>query len=555
MQLLNNAAYNPTMSVSIIEEKKIIIHNVLKAIVLTGVILAVLTALRDYNTGIEISNSLVNIFFLLVLSGVIIFGKNISYSIKSAVLIAVTIFMGVKVMLVNGVIAGTFYFFIVAATISLLMLSQKRATILIVLISLIYFATSTLITFGFITPRIDVANIDVKIKWLLDLFTYSLVLFMLIGGVGRLHRTFLTSIQELDETNQKLNQSNEELTNQLEQIRAMQIKVEQTEFNFKRLFDESNDGIILCDKEGVIIESNISISRMLDYPKSFLIGNKASDFVIADDKRVIDQLAIEKVNRSKIKEIYILTRPGARVPVEINYSPIMLEDEKVLLVTVRDIRERKLTEQKVLNAVIQAEENERSRFATDLHDDLGPILSSIKMYIQSLRTHEDSEDKKELVNRLVYTVDDSIKSIRRISYNLSSHLLQNMGLVNALKTHADRINLSNTMKVQFQHNLSPEQRLSSNIEIVIYRVVLELINNSVKHSQGNLITIDLAYINEQLMIHYTDNGIGFDIDKMLYDNTKGIGLKNILSRIKSIQGMLHFETRNVGFSLSINVNL
>jgi signal transduction histidine kinase len=130
-----------------------------------------------------------------------------------------------------------------------------------------------------------------------------------------------------------------------------------------------------------------------------------------------------------------------------------------------------------------------------------------------------------------------------------------MGLINALQTHADRINFSNSMRITFSHNFDESQRLASNIEIVIYRVVLELITNSIRHSQGTMITINLELKPSQLIISYSDNGIGFDIDKMLHDNSKGIGLKNILSRIKSIKGMLNFETQKSGFSLAIDVNL
>ncbi len=550
----SNPRLNP-MAISITDEKKIIIHNVLTALIFTGVVLNFITIIRDIDMGVNIMNAIINSSVLVIVILILLFGKRLHHEIKSWIFITICGFIGSKVILVNGVISGTFYFFVLAALIALLIFKRPVALLLIILISALYIILSSMMAFRILRPTIDVAQTNLTIKWLGDLCSYALVLFIVIGGVGRMQRTLIRSIEEQDETNQKLNQSNEELLNQLEHIRAMQKKVEQTEINFQRLFQESNDGILLCNGEGVIIEANNSISTMLEYPKTYLVGNKASAFVIADDKRAIDQLSIEKIHRAKIREMHVVTQHGARIPVEINYSPISMNDETVLLVTVRDIRERKQTEQKVLNAVIQAEENERSRFAKDLHDDLGPILSSIKMYIQSLRTHEDSEDKKELINRLVFTVDDSIKSIRRISYNLSSHLLQNMGLINALNTHAERINLTDSLKIAINHNFPESHRLASNIEIVVYRVVLELITNSIKHSQGTTVTIDLQLKDDQLMVNYSDNGIGFDIDRMLHDNTKGIGLKNILSRVRSIKGLLNFETQKSGFNLSVDITL
>jgi signal transduction histidine kinase len=100
-----------------------------------------------------------------------------------------------------------------------------------------------------------------------------------------------------------------------------------------------------------------------------------------------------------------------------------------------------------------------------------------------------------------------------------------------------------------------DRRLSSNIEIVTYRVLLELVNNSIKHSQGSFIVIDLSVKDERFIVQYRDNGVGFDIDRMLHDNSKGIGLRNILSRVASIKGLITFETHKSGFSLTIDINL
>jgi PAS domain S-box-containing protein len=390
--------YPTRMAVSITNEKKVILDNILRAVIVTGVALNIIAAIRDYYAGLSISNALINSFFLLFLIGISVLGKKMRYEIKTWILVLTTIFMGCKIIMVNGIQIGTFYFFLVASIVSLLILKRKTAFYTIFFLSILYLSVLTLMAFKILTPAIDSAVVSIKIKWVGEICNYFFMLFIIIGGVGRMQRTFINTIEDLDESNQKLNQYNEELTNQLEQIKEMERKVTQTEINFKKLFEESNDGIIVCDADGVIIESNNAIAEMLEYPKTYLIGNKASDFVTSDDKRTIDSMAIEKINRAKIRELHLISRSGARIPIEINYSPITLKEQRVVLVTVRDIRERKQTEQKVLNAVIQAEENERSRFAKDLHDDLGPILSSIKMYIQSLRTHEDSEDKKELVN-------------------------------------------------------------------------------------------------------------------------------------------------------------
>lgn len=549
--------FNPTdMPISILNEKKSIVNNILVAIVVVGAVLTGITFIRDFTANVPIRNTIINGSLALVLGMVLAAGNRISYEIKTWAIVGIFIFLGIKLITVSGLSGTTFNFFLFSGLIALLIFDTPKARYVIVIASLIYFAVSAVFAFGFLQPTINPsAPVDYKVRWLAEICSYVFLLFIVIGGVGRLKNSFMDSIRELDQSNQKLNQYNEELRNQLEYSKEMENKVTETEMNFKKLFEESNDGIIVCDSEGVIVEANKSICEMLDFPRTYLIGTHSGDFVIADEKRAISQMSIDKIHRAKIRELHLTGKNGSRVPVEVNYSVIYFREKKSVLVTVRDIRERKQSEQRVLSAVIQAEENERSRFAKDLHDDLGPILSSIKMYIQSLRNHEDSAEKKELINRLIGTVDDSVKAIRKISYNLSSHLLQNMGLINAIKTHVERINLAKAFQIDFKHNFGSEVRLSSNIEIVTYRVLLELINNSITHSQGNTINVEMVLGENQFTIHYSDNGTGFDIDKILHDNSKGIGLRNILSRIKSIKGLLNFETDKQGFSLLIDVNL
>jgi signal transduction histidine kinase len=107
----------------------------------------------------------------------------------------------------------------------------------------------------------------------------------------------------------------------------------------------------------------------------------------------------------------------------------------------------------------------------------------------------------------------------------------------------------------FNHNFGDDRRLASNIEIVVYRVLLELINNSLTHSGGNEINIELLLEKNSFVILYEDNGTGFDIDKVLTDNSKGIGLRNIFSRLNSIHGLIQFRRAESGLSLSIDISL
>jgi PAS domain S-box-containing protein len=547
---------NPEMPISIVDEKKRVVDNILKAITVSGVLLVSITYIRDSAVELSIYNTVFNSAMLVLMLLILLAGKSVDYKKKTWVIISCFIVLGIKTMLINGTAEAGIYLFILSSMVGLLILDKFNANIVVIISSLAYGTIIALFAFDWIDPVIDTTTLEgSKVIWVVRICMYVFLLFIVIGGVGKLQHLFIKTIEELNISNQKLNHYNKQLREQLIYTQQVENKMTEKEVNFKKLFEESNDGIIVCDADGKILEANNTVSTLLNYPKSHLIGSRSSDFVISDDRRLIQQLSIDKIHRAKIRELHLQDKEGNRVPVEVNYSTLNFNEQKSILVTIRDIRERKQTEQKVLNAVIQAEENERSRFAKDLHDDLGPILSSIKMYIQSLRQPDDAAEKKELINKLISTVDDSIKSIRKISYNLSSHLLQNTGLINALKTHVDRINLSNTLTITFNHNFDAGFRLPSNIEIVVYRVLLELINNSITHSQGNQINFELLVKENHFFILYSDNGIGFDMDRILRDNSQGIGLKNILSRLDSINGLLHFHTPKNGFSLNIDISL
>jgi PAS domain S-box-containing protein len=380
---------------SIVEVKKSIVNNILTCVVVVGGLLVIITFIRDLSVKLPIANSITNLLAVLSLLVILLAGKRIEYNTKTWIVIGLFIFVGVKSILINGIGEAGYNFFLFASIIALLILSPLQSRYVIIGSSVAFAVVTLLFAFHLVEPTIlNSTMVNAKVVWLSRIFSYAFLLFIVIGGVGRLQKAFMKSIHDLDETNQKLNQYNEELRNQLEYTKQMEYKVTEKEINFKTLFDESNDGIIVCDADGRIMEANKAIAAMLDYPKSYIIGNPSADFVISDDKRAINQLSIDKIHSAKIRELQLVGKTGNRIPVEVNYSVITFNEEKSILVTVRDIRERKQTEQKVLNAVIQAEENERSRFAKDLHDDLGPILSSIKMYIQSLRNHEDSPDKK-----------------------------------------------------------------------------------------------------------------------------------------------------------------
>jgi signal transduction histidine kinase len=204
---------------------------------------------------------------------------------------------------------------------------------------------------------------------------------------------------------------------------------------------------------------------------------------------------------------------------------------------------RKVAEKKVLNAVIQTEELERKRFASDLHDGLGPLLSTVKMSLSALVKSEKDQANLEIITNAKNVTEEAIKSIKEISSNISPHVLTNFGLASAIKNFTDKIRESKVINIDFHSNMF-SVRLESDLEVVIYRSICELVNNSLKHAQADLITINLNIRNDIIDILYDDNGKGCNIDRILEGQTKGMGLQNMSSRISSKNGYLKINSEN-----------
>lgn len=224
------------------------------------------------------------------------------------------------------------------------------------------------------------------------------------------------------------------------------------------------------------------------------------------------------------------------ISLDCSTSRIKYNDKNSLLLIIRDITEIKNREKANYQIAISAEEKERARLSKELHDGLGPLLSALKIYLDILYT---SPNDKEVIKRINFTLDESIKTVKEISNNLSPYILENMGLTKALESFIERIKFKTDIKISYKSNII--QRLNSDIEISVYRFVSELINNTLKHAQANSVEILLQQTAETINIVYADDGVGFDYSDQKIAR-KGIGLYNLKSRIENIGGTVKIKT-------------
>ena len=201
--------------------------------------------------------------------------------------------------------------------------------------------------------------------------------------------------------------------------------------------------------------------------------------------------------------------------------------------------QRSMFSKQILSAVLRAEERSRTTFAKELHDGMGPLLSSVKMSLSAISIENMSEEQQQILKNTRFLIDESIRSVREISNSVSPQVLSDFGLVYAIRNFLAKISPLHAVNMVFDTHLDKE-RFDSNIEVILYRVVCELINNSLKHSGCSKIEISLALDGTKLVLKYRDNGCGFDL---VAERASGMGLSNITSRIDSLNGSIEFESR------------
>ncbi len=195
----------------------------------------------------------------------------------------------------------------------------------------------------------------------------------------------------------------------------------------------------------------------------------------------------------------------------------------------------------LFTAIISIQDKERKRIAEDLHDGLGSILSAAKLKLARME-EEDlllTEEQKNKYFSTLSLLDNAIEELRNISHNIMPATLSKLGLISGLKNLFDNIASHSGLSINFStHNFN--ERINESAEIGIYRIILELTNNIVKHAQAREVTIQLIKYPDYINITMEDDGKGFNYKKIKSKN-KGIGLSNISSRVDYMKGKLHID--------------
>jgi signal transduction histidine kinase len=197
-------------------------------------------------------------------------------------------------------------------------------------------------------------------------------------------------------------------------------------------------------------------------------------------------------------------------------------------------------ETKRSKAIIETEENERQRLARELHDGVGQLLSATKLNLSSLENNKCTpEEKLRLVNSMDI-LDESIREIRNISHNMVPDILLKFGLKRAIEDFILRINQTKKLEIHFECNGFEENSLEDTDKLMLYRLIQESVNNTIKYAQATNMTIQLSADMNEISLLMEDNGKGFDKEEA--KRKGGIGFKNMQLRTEYLKGKLEIDS-------------
>ncbi|NOZ46632.1 MAG: tetratricopeptide repeat protein [Chlorobi bacterium] len=276
--------------------------------------------------------------------------------------------------------------------------------------------------------------------------------------------------------------------------------------------------------------------KLLELQVNYETEKKEKEILkLKEEKAIIDL----KIALQKIWIIVLISIAGILITIAI-----------IVVLRIKQLEEKKkhkailLEKEKGIEAVINAQEEERKHISKELHDGIGQQLSGLKMAWSSFCSKLGSQEK-EKIEELTSILNDAYVEVRNISHQMMPRALEELGLVTALEDMLHKTFLHSDIKCEFEH-FAVNQRFSENIEIAVYRISQELINNVIKHSGANNVVVQLFKAAGHLILIVEDNGKGIAIKK----DFKGHGLLNIATRLDTLHGQVNYEPSPVSGTIA-----
>jgi signal transduction histidine kinase len=316
--------------------------------------------------------------------------------------------------------------------------------------------------------------------------------------------------------------------------------------NYKMAYDYARQYQSLSDS--IVAEDTKEQTSLMEI--RFRVANKEQEINKLKDEHKIQQLAIQHKNTLN----YILVGGIiALLCILILSFYIYKSRQKIQQQRITELEKEKQLQ--ATEAVLKGQEDERSRIAKDLHDGLGGLLSGVKYSLSNMKENVLLSSENALsFERTIDMLDSGIKELRRVSHNMMPENLVKFGLDTALKDYCSAITKTKALQVSYSSFGMEEFQANTNISVTVYRVIQELINNTMKHAGATASIVQLSKDEHKLHITVEDNGKGFDVKNITA--FKGAGWTNIQNRVTYLKGKIDVDSSEQnGTSVIIEIPL
>lgn len=327
---------------------------------------------------------------------------------------------------------------------------------------------------------------------------------------------------------------------------------------YKKVFSDSTDPIILLDEQCKIIEYNPATLTLINGENKSLKSVSFKAFFNEEHELQDIIEVIKEKNKLQNYECELVTLSGEKKECLISGNVITNSYNEIISyqLIIKDITKRNKLNQLLLEKIIETQELERERISRDLHDGIGQSLAALKFHWESLKnSYKNNDDIGAELNSIPIILHQTISELRTICFNTLPLVLKEYGLINAIKQI--QLNVSHKdFNIIFNHSESLPT-ITKSLEISVFRIIQEFINNSIKHSEATELIIEIKKIDDNIILNLKDNGIGFNVNNVTF--FKGNGLKNINNRVESIKGNLKIISNakvgtefNIHFPIQLN---
>jgi len=342
-----------------------------------------------------------------------------------------------------------------------------------------------------------------------------------------------------------------ELEERIAERKRAEIALRQSEERYRELFENARDAIYVHDLEGNYIRVNRAAERLSGYTRDEIVGHNFVEFLAAEYVfHVRDRFCAKLASQGQTTyECDVITKDGRRIPVEVS-SRAIYENGVIVGVqgTARDITERKLAQdalQMFSRHLIDAQEDERRRIARELHDQIGQVLTAVKMNLHTVQRVCGVSEAGSYIRDNIEAVDEALRMVRDLSVDLRPPILDDLGLVTALRWYVERYRKRTGLEVEVSIELTNQnERFPRDLETACFRIAQEALTNIVRHARATQVSLQLAKHGNVLLLSVKDNGIGFDAKSLRTraPRVATLGLISMQERAHAAGGTIDIES-------------